>query len=55
MVLLFILLLLTGKAVTQLLLERANGREVLRHAGEVPEAFREFIDAASYGKAVDTR
>ena len=36
----------------QLWLERINRRHVLAHASEVPEAFREMIDAAAYEKSV---
>lgn len=48
-----ILSLLLLKAAAQIILERLNRAEVLRHAGEVPAPFRQMIDAASYRKSVD--
>jgi STE24 endopeptidase len=45
--------LVVAKGMAQLWLERLNQRHVRAHAGAVPEAFRETVDAATYAKSVD--
>jgi STE24 endopeptidase len=47
-----IAVLLAGKVLVQLWLEHLNRREVLSHAGAVPEAFRDTVDPASYAKGI---
>lgn len=46
-------ILILLKAGMQLWLESLNRREVLAHAGQVPESFRETMDEGTYRKAVD--
>ncbi len=41
------------RLATELWLARLNRRHVLRHAGEVPEPFREFIDPPTYARSVE--
>ncbi len=48
-----VLVLVAAKCGVQLWLERLNRRNVLAHAGAVPEAFRGVVDDATYAKTVD--
>ena len=48
-----VLVLVAAKWGVQLWLERLNRRNVLAHAGAVPEAFRGVVDDATYAKTVD--
>lgn len=45
--------LLGLRAVAEFVLESVNDRHVQAHAGAVPEAFREFMDMATYRRSVD--
>jgi STE24 endopeptidase len=47
-----VLALIALKCAAQLWLERLNQRNVLAHAGAVPEAFKGVIDEATYSKSV---
>ena len=49
---LIILALLLARCAAQLWLERLNRRHVLEHAHAVPEAFKGFVDEATYAKSV---
>jgi STE24 endopeptidase len=44
--------LIVGRWLAQIWLERLNQQHVHAHAGAVPEALREMIDAATYAKSV---
>ena len=44
--------LILAKWAAQLWLEHLNRRNVLAHAGGVPEAFKGVVDEATYGKSV---
>jgi STE24 endopeptidase len=44
--------LVLGKLGAELWLVRLNVREVMAHAASVPEAFKDSVDAATYGKSV---
>lgn len=46
------LLLIAGKALTQLWLNAVNRRHVAANAGQVPEPFKDTVDAATYAKSV---
>src|SRR5579863_3288149 len=46
------LILVPAKWGAQLWLARLNERNVLAHAGAVPEAFKEAMDEATYAKSV---
>ena len=47
-----VLILLFGKWAAQLWLDRLNRRHVLAHAGAVPDAFKDSVDAPTYAKSV---
>jgi STE24 endopeptidase len=47
------LILILARVITELWLSGLNQRHVRAHANEVPDAFREFIDEASYRRSVD--
>jgi STE24 endopeptidase len=47
------LVLILARAITELWLSRLNQRHVRAHANEVPSAFREVIDGATYRRSVD--
>src|SRR2546421_3880150 len=47
------LVLILSRAITELWLSRLNQRHVCAHANEVPRAFRELIDEATYRRSVD--
>ncbi len=47
------LVLILARAVTELWLSRLNQHHVCAHANEVPSAFRELIDEATYRRSVD--
>src|SRR5689334_2158130 len=47
------LVLILARAMAELWLRRLNQNHVRAHANEVPWAFREIIDAASYRRSVD--
>src|SRR5438067_3022067 len=47
------LVLILARAITDLWLSRLNQRHVCAHANEVPRAFRELIDDATYRRSVD--
>jgi STE24 endopeptidase len=47
------LVLILARATTELWLSRLNQRHVRAHASEVPQAFRQIIDEATYGRSVD--
>jgi STE24 endopeptidase len=47
-----VLALILARCAAELWLERLNGRHVLAHEGNVPEAFKETIDEAAYAKSV---
>jgi STE24 endopeptidase len=47
------LVLILSRALGELWLSRLNQRHVLAHANEVPPAFREMIDEATYCRSVD--
>src|SRR5437763_14049987 len=47
------LVLILSRAITELWLSRLNQRHVCAHANEVPRAFRELIDDATYRRSVD--
>src|ERR1700745_3657226 len=47
------LVLILARAVAELWLSRLNQRHVRAHANEVPSAFRELIDGATYRRSVD--
>ncbi len=47
------LVLILARAITELWLSRLNQRHVCAHANEVPRAFRELIDDATYRRSVD--
>jgi STE24 endopeptidase len=49
---LVVVVLIASKWAAQIWLERLNRRNVLQHAGSVPEAFRGKMDAAAYDKSV---
>ncbi len=49
---LIVLALLVAKAGVQLWLEVVNRKHVLAHANEVPEAFKETVDPATYAKSI---
>jgi STE24 endopeptidase len=44
--------LIAAKCLAQILLERLNHRNVLAHAGAVPDAFRGVMDQPTYNKSV---
>ena len=44
--------LIAARLATELWLNHLNRRHVLAHAGEVPAAFKEIVDAATYAKSV---
>jgi STE24 endopeptidase len=46
-------ILILAKWAVELCLAQLNRAHVLRHAGAVPEAFREIIDPATYAKSVE--
>jgi STE24 endopeptidase len=46
------LILILARWAAQLWLDRLNERNVIAHAGAVPEAFKESVDAATYEKSV---
>ena len=46
------LLLIVARWLAQIRLARLNQRHVRAHAGEVPEAFKESVDPATYSKSV---
>jgi len=48
-----VLLLILARWAAEFWLGRINRAHVLRHAGAVPEAFREIIDPATYAKSVE--
>jgi STE24 endopeptidase len=48
-----VLILIGGRWLMQLWLERLNRRSVEAHADRVPEAFRGFVDEATYAKSVE--
>lgn len=50
--LIFIVLLLVAKTVAEIVLDILNRQRVLREAGDLPEAYRDFIDEATYDKSV---
>ena len=50
--LLFVAALLAVKTATELWLDYLNRKRVLEEAGDVPEAYRDFIDEATYDKSV---
>ncbi|MEK7677045.1 MAG: M48 family metallopeptidase [Verrucomicrobiota bacterium] len=52
LVLVLTLALIVAKWAAQLWLDRLNRRHVLAHAGAVPDAFKDSIDAATYAKSV---
>ncbi len=45
--------LIVGRWAAELWLGRLNQRHVLAHAGTVPEAFKDAVDPATYGKSVE--
>lgn len=45
--------LLVGKTITELILNRLNREELIKYSGSVPEAFRSFIDDKTYHKSVE--
>ena len=47
------LILILGRATTELWLSRLNQRHVRAHAHEVPPAFRGITDEATYRRSVD--
>jgi STE24 endopeptidase len=47
------LVLILARATTELWLSRLNQRHVRAHASEVPKAFRQIIDEATYRRSVD--
>src|SRR5947207_9454565 len=47
------LLLILARAIAELWLSRLNQRHVCAHANEVPRAFRELIDDATYRRSVE--
>src|SRR6266581_7521878 len=47
------LLLILARAIAELWLSRLNQRHVCAHANELPPAFREIIDEATYRRSVD--
>src|SRR5437763_16716381 len=47
------LLLILARASAELWLSRLNQRHVRAHAKEVPPAFREIIDEATYRRSID--
>ena len=47
-----VLLLVVAKWAAQLWLEQLNRRYALAHAAMVPEAFKGFVDDATYAKSV---
>jgi STE24 endopeptidase len=47
------LVLILARAITELWLSRLNQHHVCAHANEVPRAFRELIDEATYRRSVD--
>ncbi len=47
-----VLILIFGRWAAQLWLARLNQRNVLAHAGAVPPAFKDVVDAATYDKSV---
>lgn len=49
---LLIVILLVAKWAAEIWLELLNRKQVLAHAGAVPESFRDFIDEATYDKSV---
>ncbi|HSH09778.1 MAG TPA: M48 family metallopeptidase, partial [Oceanipulchritudo sp.] len=51
-ILLLVAVLLVIKASTEIWLDLLNRKRVIGEAGEVPEAYRDFIDDASYDKSV---
>ena len=51
--LLIVAILLVLKTATEILLDLANRRNVLRESGSVPESYRAFIDEETYRKSVD--
>ncbi|MGB0344926.1 MAG: M48 family peptidase, partial [Coraliomargarita sp.] len=52
-ILLVFILLLFFKTAAELLLDALNSRHCKQHAGEVPEAFRSFIDGETYARSVE--
>src|SRR5580704_35574 len=46
-------ILIAAKWLAQLWLDRLNEKSVRDHAAAVPEAFKESVDAATYGKSVE--
>src|SRR6186713_2740206 len=47
------LVLILARAIAELWLSRLNQRHVRAHADEVPSAFREMVDEATYRRSVD--
>src|SRR5947207_1389783 len=47
-----VLALIVAKWAVQLWLEQLNRRNVIAHAGAVPDSFREFIDEPTYKKSI---
>ncbi|MBU6400156.1 MAG: M48 family peptidase, partial [Verrucomicrobia bacterium] len=45
--------LILAKATAQFWLVRRNARGARAHAGEVPEAFRDMIDAVTYARSIE--
>lgn len=50
--LLIVAILITLKTATEILLDLANRRNVVRESGATPDAYREFIDEETYRKSV---
>ena len=48
-----VVFIILAKWLVQLWLNRVNRRHVQAHADRLPEAFRETMDKATYGKSVD--
>jgi len=47
-----VLVLIVGRWAAQIWLDRLNQRNVLAHAGAVPDAFKDSVDAATYEKSI---
>jgi len=47
-----VVLLIAAKWIWQFWLERLNRKQVLAHAGRVPEVFKNFVDEPTYAKSV---
>ncbi|HZV34431.1 MAG TPA: M48 family metallopeptidase [Verrucomicrobiae bacterium] len=47
-----VLILLAGRWVAQFWLSYLNRKNVLAHAGAIPEAFRDSVDAGTYAKSI---